>query len=149
MKKKIAAFAMAAMLTMTTAMGASASNDESTYTEPHPVIFGVQNTRATSNFGACTISSGSTMGFSSGNNGWTFSKGSSVTFTFYTKEKASLTCGYYQGSKYTNVWHSVSSSGSGYVYTCKATIPSDGQYKFFISNKDTKNIHVTSAKVSN
>lgn len=87
MKKKIAAFAMAAMLTMTTAMGVSASNDEFTYTEPHPVIFGVQNTRATSNFGACTISSGSTMGFSSGNNGWTFSKGSSVTFTFYTKEK--------------------------------------------------------------
>ena len=59
MKKKIAAFAMAAMLTMTTAMGVSASNDEFTYTEPHPVIFGVQNTRATSNFGACTISSGS------------------------------------------------------------------------------------------
>ena len=44
MKKKIAAFAMAAMLTMTTAMGVSASNDEFTYTEPHPVIFGVQNT---------------------------------------------------------------------------------------------------------
>lgn len=41
MKKKIAAFAMAAMLTMTTAMGVSASNDEFTYTEPHPVIFGV------------------------------------------------------------------------------------------------------------
>lgn len=40
MKKKIAAFAMAAMLTMTTAMGVSASNDEFTYTEPHPVIFG-------------------------------------------------------------------------------------------------------------
>lgn len=140
---------MAAMLVTATTIGVSASNDEFTYTDPYPVIILEQNTRATSSFGACTISAGTTMGFSSGNNGWAFSKGSTVTFTFYTKEKASLTCGYYQGSKYTNVWHSVSSSENGYVYTCKVTIPADSQYKFFISNKDTKSIHVTSAKVSN